>query len=105
MTNKKLLGRRIKELRKYRHYTQEQLAEIINIEPCSLSAIEIGRHFPSLPTLENIAKALNIELKTFFDFAPVKSRETKIEEIKKAISLLPDEKLDFIYKYIDFYIN
>ena len=105
MTNKKLLGKRIKELRKYRHYTQEQLAELINIEPCSLSAIEIGRHFPSLPTLENIAKALNIELKTFFDFVSSKNRETKIDEIKKALSHLPDEKIDFIYKYIDYYIN
>ena len=52
MDNKKLLGKRIKELRKYRNFTQEKLAELIDIEPCSLSAIEIGRHFPSLPTLE-----------------------------------------------------
>ena len=46
MDNKKLLGKRIKELRKYRNFTQEKLAELIDIEPCSLSAIEIGRHFP-----------------------------------------------------------
>ena len=105
MTNKKLLGKRIKELRKYRHYTKEQLAELINIEPCSLSAIEIGPHFHPLPILENISKALNIELRTFFDFISVTSRDKKIEEINNALTLLPDEKKDFIYRYIDYYVQ
>ena len=52
MDNKKLLGKRIKEIRKQKNLTQEQLAELIQIETGSLSAIESGRHFPSLPTLE-----------------------------------------------------
>lgn len=61
MDNKKLLGKRIKEIRKAKDMTQEKLAELINIETGSLSAIESGRHFPSLPTVEKIANISEIE--------------------------------------------
>ena len=40
MNNKKLLGKRIKEIRKSKGYTQEQLSEMIEIETSSLSGIE-----------------------------------------------------------------
>ena len=60
MDNKKLLGKRIKEIRKQKNLTQEQLAELIQIETGSLSAIESGRHFPSLPTLEKISATLDV---------------------------------------------
>ena len=33
MNKKKALGLRIRELRKSKNYTQEQLAELINVEP------------------------------------------------------------------------
>ena len=62
MNNKKLLGKRIKELRKQANYTQEQLSEIINIDITTLSGIESGRHFPSLPTIEKIADTLKVDL-------------------------------------------
>lgn len=103
MNNKKLLGKRIKEIRRVKGYTQEQLAELIDIEPCSLSAIEIGRHFPSLITVEKIADILGVRLNTLFEFDNIKSRETKIEEIKNSLEHLPTEKIDFIHKFLDFY--
>ena len=68
MDNKKLLGKRIKELRKNAGYTQKKFAEIIGLETPSLSGIESGRHFPSMPTLERIAQNLKVELKTLFTF-------------------------------------
>ena len=39
MNNKQLLGKRIKELRKAANFTQEKLAELIDIETGSLSGI------------------------------------------------------------------
>ena len=102
MDNKKLLGKRIKELRKAKGYTQEKLAELIDIETCSLSAIEIGRHYPSMPTLAKIAESLNVELKNLFEFGHIKTKKEKIELIKNKISELPDTKIDFIYKFIEF---
>ena len=62
MDNKKLLGKRIKEIRKLKNYTQEELAEIVNLETSSLSGIESGRFFPSLHVLDKLSQALNVEL-------------------------------------------
>jgi transcriptional regulator with XRE-family HTH domain len=65
---KELLGKRIKELRKARHLSQEQLSEKIDIDPKHLSRIEVGKSYPSLDTLERIGKALHIDLQELFDF-------------------------------------
>ena len=97
MDNKKLLGKRIKELRKNRGLTQEQLAELISIETSSLSGIESGRHFPSLPTLEKISIHLNVEIKSLFEFGHIKTCEEIRREIIKNIDKLSSEKLNFIY--------
>lgn len=101
MENKKLLGKRIKELRKEAGLTQEKLAELIEIETTSLSGIESGRHFPSMPTIEKIAVNLNVEIKALFDF----NHHISIDEMKKSIikniDKLSNEKISFIYKFFD----
>ena len=101
MDNKKLLGKRIKELRRTKEYTQEQLAELINIETGSLSAIESGRHFPFLPTIEKIANSLGYDIKKFFDYSHLKTHNEKKEEIKEAIDSLSPEITDIIYILIN----
>ncbi len=100
MDNKKLLGKRIKELRKTRNLTQERLSELIGIETCSLSAIESGRHFPSLPTIEKLSQILNYEIKNFFDFNHLKSNEEKLAEIESSLKYLSKEKVDLIHLLI-----
>ena len=65
---KKLIGARIKGLRKQAGLTQEQLAERVGLDSRHLSRLEVGRHFPSLDTLERIAKELNAPLADFFQF-------------------------------------
>lgn len=103
MNNKKLLGKRIKELRKLKNLTQENLAELINIETSSLSAIESGRHFPSLLTLEKIAQNLNVELKVLFDYKQLQSTQELKESIINNIDKLDGKKLSLIYKFIEEY--
>ena len=65
---KKFIGARIKELRKNAGLTQEQLAEQVGLDARHLSRLEVGRHFPSLDSLERIAQALNLPLAEFFQF-------------------------------------
>lgn len=101
MNNKQLLGKRIKELRKSANLTQEKLAELIDIETGSLSGIESGRHFPSLPTLEKIANNLNVELKALFDFKHLISITEMKAAIIKNIDKLDNEKVAFIYKFFE----
>lgn len=56
MDNKKLLGKRIKSIRKSQGLTQEKLSEMIDLETSSLSGIESGRFYPSLHVLEKLPK-------------------------------------------------
>ena len=101
MNNKKLLGKRIKEIRKQKNLTQEQLAELIQIETGSLSAIESGRHFPSLPTLEKISETLEVELKQLFEFNHLIPIDKMKDSIKENIDNLSEDKIIFIYKFVE----
>lgn len=97
---KKLLGKRIKELRKAQGISQQQLAEIANIDQRNLSHVECGDTFPSRALLD-IAKALNIELGQLFDFEHLEMNEESMKSyIKKNIDYLPQDELKSVYRMI-----
>ena len=54
MDIKKVLGKRIKDLRKAKGLTQEKVAELIGIETKSFSNIETGKVFPIAENLNKI---------------------------------------------------
>lgn len=99
--NKKILGKRIKQLRKLAGFTQDDLAERIGIETGSLSGIESGRNFPSMNTVEKISNALKVELRALFDF----DRTLSVQEMKRFIieniDRLDDCQIPYIYKFFD----
>ena len=68
MSIKKCLGKRIRELRMRKNLTQEDLAELINMSPKSLSQIELGNNFVSEKALSDLCIALNTKPKILFDF-------------------------------------
>lgn len=102
MTNKKLLGQRIQELRKLNGFTQEKLAEAIGIESGSLSAIESGRHFPSLLTLEKIAKKLDTQLQSFFEFHDALSEEEIKQKLRENLEKMRHRDIVGIYKFTEY---
>ena len=57
-----IIGKRIKEIRKSKGLTQAQLAEMSGVEPSNISHIERAATKLSLPTLINIANALDSSL-------------------------------------------
>lgn len=97
---KELLGARIKELWKLKKLSQEKLSEEIGIDPKHLSRIEVDRSYPSLDTLEKIAKALGFEIKDFFEF--VKEMKTKelTENIQELLEEADENKLRLISKIV-----
>lgn len=101
MDNKKLLGKRIKEVRKNRNLTQEELAEKVNIDITTLSGIESGRHFPSLVTLEKIAKILDVALTTLFDYNHLISTDEMRNFIENNMNLFSDDDIKFVYKLLN----
>lgn len=100
MDNKKLLGKRIKELRKNKGYTQEQLSELVGIETSSLSGIESGRFFPSLHVLEKMSVILNIQLVEFFNFFTVDLPDNIDEEINSIVASQNENNKEIIYKLL-----
>ncbi len=95
---KRLLGKRIKEIRKKRGLTQEKLAELSEIEIPSLSNIENGKNYPNHITLDKISKALNIRPFELYLFEYYKPKDELIKEMN--IYMKQDENLTLkMYKY------
>ena len=98
---KKLLGSRIRDIRHSRKLSQEQLAELVNLDRRSISNIECGNTFPA-NSLLNIASALDTDLKNLFDFECYeKSESSIIQSITEKLPLLTKNQLFIIYKLID----
>ncbi len=97
---KKLLGRRVQELRKRQNIKQEQLAELIGIAPRNLSNIETGRTFPSPENLEKIAKVLGVKIKDLFDFEHQQDDIDLFSEIVNRIKPVNRERLQDFYKIV-----
>jgi len=97
-TLKEKFGARLKEIRKSKNMTQENLAEITGMDIPNLSNIERGKKFVSSETLSKLATALNVSESELFNFGHKKSREELIDEIQKLIHSSDLSNLEFIYK-------
>ena len=100
MDNKKKLGLKIKELRKRKGLTQEELAELIQMEQNSISVMESGRNFPTLGTLEKIAKVLDVNLSDFFDYDYIEDIDDIKASTEDIISKMDDKQLRQFFKYV-----
>ena len=100
---KKLLGKRIQNIRKSKGLTQEKLAELINIETPSLSYLETGKYAPSIDTLQKLSEVLQVQPWEFYYFSQI-SDEQKKEELKKALDNDPKllKILYYFYKSISY---
>lgn len=97
---KKKLGARIQEIRKAKNFTQEVLAEKIDMDKPNLSNIECGKRFMTAETLEKLATALEVEEKDLFDFEHLKDRKELLKTIDYVVNNASDSELQYIYKVI-----
>ncbi len=99
MNTKELLGLKIKEFRRQKKMTQEQLSEIIGLDNGYISKLEVGQNFPTIDTLEKIAQALDVELYELFQYTNLKIREKDFKsEIIKIYDKLNKEKQFTLYR-------
>ena len=80
----RIIGSKIKEMRKRRKLTQEQLAELIEKTQHHISYIENGERQLSLDTFVEIAKALNA---TTYELLPATALSEKEQNMAFAIIL------------------
>ena len=97
MQTSELLGLKIKEIRKQRHITQQELADVVGLDIGYISKLEVGRNFPKIGTLEKIAKALDVELYKLFQFTQAQETDFKTE-ISKIYDRLNKEKQYTLYR-------
>ena len=86
MDVKREIGSRVKAARKMRGMTQAALAEAIDMSFETVSNLERGKTAPNFNTLSDIATALDVELKFFFDYEPSntsKLRSRLISELER----------------------
>jgi transcriptional regulator with XRE-family HTH domain len=75
MDRKSLLGKRIKQLRKLRRLSQEDLAEKAGISAQYVSNIERGKENPTLDLLFGLADSLKVSLALLCDFQAVQEMD------------------------------
>lgn len=97
---KKLLGKRIQEVRKKKKLTQEYVAEMIGIEPSSLSNIENGKYYPTAENLEKILRVLAVSPRELYTFEHLASQRELLDEMFDRMK--NDKKLtSLIYRFYE----
>lgn len=96
---RKLIGKQVARIRKEMGLTQAQLAEAIDVAPETISRLERGISIPSLGTLEDISRALDVTLKELFDFeyTTLKTQASPADkELAKVINFLRTKRVNEI---------
>ena len=68
MDIKIVVGKRVKELRNKLGISQEELADIAELDRTYITSVECGKRNISIVNVEKLANALNVSLSVFFDF-------------------------------------
>ena len=79
---KKLIGERIRELRKGRGLSQEELGWKSNLHYTHIGSIERGEKNWSIETLVKVAKGLNVSINDLFDFP---STQANLKTLRKSL--------------------
>ena len=91
----KAIGKRIKEKRISYKLTQEKLSELVDVCPSYIGEIERGNSIPSIATIVNIAKELNLNLDFLLLGITPENSNTFFNDL---ILSIPDNKKDLFVK-------
>lgn len=97
MTAKKLLGAKIRYIRKSKNIAQEKLSEMAEISPRQMVRIEMGQSFPTLDNLERIASALDVSIQSLFENDYYDSTEELKSKLIDKIKSLDEKNTRFLY--------
>ena len=100
------LAQNVKRLRKERKWTQAELADKIGAHLSHINRVETGKYIPSLETIIEIAKALEVPIDHLVNNSEGNLVEIKIEdqtfaEKIKLLNTLDEEERLLITKMID----
>lgn len=98
-------SKKFKKLRIEHHYTQKDIAKILDVKPTTVSAWELGNNSPRLDMLEKISNFFNVDIGYFSDNSPKESRRTVDLADEDAIFTyegrkIPKEDLEMIKRFM-----
>ena len=67
MDIKLLVGKRVRELRNSIGISQEELADLADLDRTYITSVECGKRNISIVNIEKLAKALKVSLSEFFN--------------------------------------
>jgi transcriptional regulator with XRE-family HTH domain len=100
-----LLGARIRELRKARGLTQDQLAEILGVEQKYVSLMEHGKSYPSLDRLMRIAETLKVPLPSLFEFNHLTGEVERVAQLEEMLRELGEKDQQKIFKIVKVFME
>ena len=101
MNTKELLGKRVRELRKKRGLTQEQLAEKANVDVKFLGNIERGTENPTVGTLQKLAGALAVKAHQILSFEhEIQGERLLRRRITQILDKCDEKELHTIFKLV-----
>lgn len=90
------MGPRIKALRTKRGIPQKKLAKLVGVTPSTISQVETGLIYPSIPALLKMAEVLSVDMSSFF--REKKSETRTVFRADEALGVrlhdLPDASID-----------
>ena len=98
------IGKQIRQIRKSKNLSQQELAEIIGIDRAQYSRVETGKVKPTLTSLEKIAEALQVEIIEFFKTDSnydISSYDKSLVEKVKLIEQLDEKEKKSIFNLVD----
>lgn len=108
MNRKKLIGLRIRTMRRSRKMTQADLANAINQSQSSITMYETGRREPDFETLEALADIFNVPLSSIVAdeasdnlYSPImETMSSQARIISGGVDRMPPEKRDQALKIL-----
>ena len=100
----KFVGMKIKEFRKNKKFTQQDLADLVGVKNSAISNYEQGTRIPKRDFLFRVANALDVSIDEFF---PIQNEEisSTLSEINKISSQLEESRqkivLDTAYSQLE----
>ncbi|MCU0671318.1 MAG: helix-turn-helix domain-containing protein [Myxococcota bacterium] len=95
------LGARVRELRRNRGWTLEDLAHAADVHATHLSAVERGKRNPTVGVLAKLADALDVQLSAFFGAPAAVPAKTLRAELRRRTEALEAEELARLLRVLD----
>ena len=100
MELKKLLGKRIQELRTKNGLKQSELAEKVGIATKHQSCIETGKNYPSAELVENYAKVFSVDVTEMLDITHIKTTDELLSDIYSMLKSASEEEILMVHKIL-----